>query len=81
LVTGNAAFFSLVRGAGGVAGVDLGLDQGAQQFLRCPALGLGGQEQFGGEPAHRSQFRPPQPLGQVGGQRQRGRDHDSPPMV
>ena len=34
-------------GVGGVAGADLGLDQGPQQPLRCPPLGLGGQEQLG----------------------------------
>jgi hypothetical protein len=34
-----------------------------------------------GEPAHRGQFQPAQPLGQVGGQLRRGRGHDSPPMA
>ena len=35
-------------GVGGVAGADLGLDQGAQQFLGCPPLGLGGEQQLAG---------------------------------
>ena len=58
-------------GVGGVAGGDLGLDQGAQQFLRCPPLGLRGDQQLGGELAHRGELEPAQPGGQVGGQRRR----------
>ena len=67
---------------GGVAGGDLGLDQGAQELLGGPALGLGGDQQLGGELAHRGQFQPPQPGGQVGGQRRCRRGHaGSPPSM
>jgi hypothetical protein len=68
-------------GVGGVAGADLGFDQGAQQLFRCPALGLRGEQELGGEPAYRGQFQPAQPFGEVGCQRRRGRGHDSPPMA
>jgi site-specific DNA recombinase len=68
-------------GVGGVAGGDLGLDQGAEQFFRGPPLGLRGQQELGGEPPHRGHFQPAQPLGQVGGQRRDGRGHDRPPMA
>ena len=56
-------------GVGGVAGGDLGLDEGAQQFLGCPPLGLRGAQQFRGELAYRGQLEPAQPVDQVGGQR------------
>ena len=53
-------------GVGGVAGGDLGLDQGAQQLLGCPPLGLGGEHQLRGELAHRGQLEPAQPGGEMG---------------
>jgi DNA invertase Pin-like site-specific DNA recombinase len=68
-------------GVGGVAGADLGFDQGAQQLFGAPALGLRGDQELGGEPAHGSQFQPAQPFGEVRRQRRRGRGHDSPPMA
>ena len=73
LVTGNAAVFIRVAGVGGVAGGDLGVDQGAQQFLGCPPLGLGGDQQLGGELAHGGELEPAQPGGEVGCQRRRAR--------
>jgi hypothetical protein len=67
-----------VAGVRGVAGADLGLDQGAQQLLWRPALGLGGDQQLGGEGAHRGQLEPPQPGGQVRRQRRSGSGHRAP---
>ncbi len=64
-------------GVGGVAGGDLGVDQGAQQFLGCPPLGLRGDQQLGGELPDSGQLEPAQPGGDVGGQRRRGGGHDS----
>ena len=58
-------------GVGLVAGGDLGLDQGAQELLGGPPLGLGGDQQLGGEAAHRGQLQPLQPAFEVGGQRRR----------
>ena len=68
-------------GVGGVAGGDLGLDQGAQELLGGPALGLGGEQQLGGEAAHRGQLQPAQPVVQVGRQRRWGRGHDGLPIT
>ena len=73
--------FEAGPGVGGVAGADLGFDQDAQQLLGCPPLGFRGEQQLGGEAAHRGQLEPPQALGEVGGQRRRGRGHASPPMA
>ena len=58
-------------GVGLVAGGDLGLDQGAEELLGVPPLGLRGDQQLGGEAAHRGHLQPLQPVVQVGGQRRR----------
>ena len=68
-------------GVGGVPGGDLGLDQGAQQLLGCPPLGLRGAQQFRGEVTHRGQLEPAQPVGEIGRQRRRGRAHDELPTA
>ena len=68
---GTRRFFMPGPGVGGVAGGDLGLDQGAQQLLGCPPLGLRGDQQLGGELPHRGELQPAQPGGEVGGQRRR----------
>ena len=52
-------------GVGGVAGGDLGLDEGAQQLFGRPALGLRGAQHLGGESAHRGELEPAQPVDQV----------------
>jgi hypothetical protein len=59
-------------GVGCVAGGDLGLDESPEEFLGVPLLGLGGDEQFGGEAAHRGHLEPFQAFGEVGGQGRRG---------
>jgi len=48
-------------GVGRLAGGDLGIDQGPQQFLGRPPLGLRGDEQLGGELPHRGELEPPEP--------------------
>jgi len=53
----------------GVAGGDLGLDQGPEQFLRCPPLRLRGNEQLRGDPAHAGELEAAQAVLEVGGQR------------
>ena len=69
-------------GVGLVAGGDLGLDQGAQELLGVPPLGLGGDQQLGGEAAHRGHLQPFQPVVEVGRQRRRCGAHDgSPPSM
>ena len=68
------------RGVGGVAGGDLGVDQGPQQLLGRPPLGLRGDQQLGGELADGGQLEPPQPGGDVGRQRRRRRAHRCPPV-
>jgi cytochrome P450 len=70
-----------VAGVGGVPGGDLGLDEGAQELLRGPALGLRGDQQLRGELAHRGELEPAQPVDQVGGQRGWGRGHDELPTA
>ena len=68
-------------GVGGVAGGDLGLDQGAQQLLGGPALGLGGDQQLGGElGASRPASAGVSPVVEVRGQR-RVRGHDGHRVV
>ena len=57
-MTGNARGLHPGRGVGGVAGGDLRFDQGPQQFLRCPPLGLRGDQQLGGEPADGGELEP-----------------------
>ena len=65
-------------GVGCLTGGDLGVDQGPQQFLGCPPLGPGGDQQLGGELPHRSELEPAQSGGDVGRQlRRRGGSHDS----
>ena len=68
-------------GVGGVAGGDLGLDEGAQQLLRCPALGLGGAQQLGGQLTHRGQLEPAQPVDQIGCEHRCLAGHDRPPRA
>ena len=64
-------------GVGGVAGGDLGLDQGAQQLLGCPPLGLRGEQQLGGELAHRGQLEPAQPARPGPARQRRACGHDA----
>jgi hypothetical protein len=70
-----------VAGVRGVPGTDLGLDQGAQQLLRRPALGLGGDQQLRREGAHRGQLEPAQPRVKVRRQRRRGAGHKDAPIA
>ena len=82
LVTGKAALPHPVPGVGLIPGRDLGFDQGAQELLGVPPLGAGGDQEFGGQAAHRGELEPAQPGGQVGGQRRRCRAHwSSPPKA
>jgi hypothetical protein len=67
---------------GGVPGGDLGLDQGAEELLGVPPLRLGGDQQFGCEPAHGGHLQPFQAVVEVGGQRRWCRRHRlSSPMI
>ena len=75
LVTGKHGLAAAGAGVGLVAGGDLGLDQGAEELLGVPPLGLGGDQQFGGEPAHGGHLQPFQPGGEVGGQGRRSWRH------
>jgi hypothetical protein len=70
-----------VAGVGGVTGGDFGLDQSAQQLLGCPALGLRGLQEFGGEVAHGGELEPAQPVGEVGCQHRRRGAHDELPTA
>jgi hypothetical protein len=70
-----------VAGVGGVAGTDLGIDQGAQQLLRRPALGLGSDQQLRRQGAHRGQLEPPQPSMKVRRQRRDGGGHQDAPIA
>jgi hypothetical protein len=82
LVTGECGGFEPGGGVGCVAGGDLGVDQGAEQFLGCPPLGLRGEQELGGQVAHRGELEPPQPGFQVRCQRGwRGGGHGRPPMA
>jgi hypothetical protein len=49
------------------------LSHSARRVVGSPALGLGGEPQFGGELAHRGELEPAQPGGQVGRQARRFR--------
>jgi hypothetical protein len=57
---------------GRVARGDLGLDEGAQQFLWRPALGLGLLQGFGGHRPNTGQLQALEPGEQVGSQRRGG---------
>jgi hypothetical protein len=67
--------------ARGFAGGDLGLDPAAQELFGCPPLGLRGDQELGREVANRGQLQPPQPVGEVGGQRRRRGGHGRPPIA
>jgi hypothetical protein len=70
-------------GVGGVAGADLGLDQGAEELLGLPPLGFRGDQQLGCELPHRGHLQPLQPLNEVRRQwwrRRRGHDTSPPSM-
>jgi hypothetical protein len=54
---------------------------GAQELLGVPPLGLGGDQQLGGQAAHRGEFEPLQPGVEVGGQRRGGGHAGSPPKA
>lgn len=49
--------------------------------LRVPTVGLRGAEQFGGEPAHRGELEPAQPVGEIGCQRRWLPGHDRLPVA
>jgi hypothetical protein len=49
---GKAGLLEARQCIGGVPAGDLGLDEGPQQLLRCPALGPGDDEELGGDAAH-----------------------------
>jgi hypothetical protein len=68
LEDGERGGFEAVGGVGGIAGGDLGLDQGAQHLFGGPALGLGHLQYLGCGAAHRSEFEPAQPGIQIRGQ-------------
>ena len=58
-------------GVGRVAAGDLRFDEGAQELLRRPALRLGGDQQLGGDAAHRGELQPAQTGVEIGGERRR----------
>ena len=62
LSDGEAGLLAAQPGVAGVAGGDLGLDQGPQQLFGCPALGLRGDQQLGGDAAHAGELEPAQPV-------------------
>jgi hypothetical protein len=66
LVTGNPAVFEAVDDVGGIPGGQLGLDEGPQHFLGCPALRLRDDQDFGGGAPDRSQFEPAQAGVEIG---------------
>jgi len=47
---------------GVVTGGDLGFDEGAEELLGLPSLGLRGHQQLGGQPTHRGHLQPLQAL-------------------
>ena len=64
-----------------VARGDLGFDQGAQELLGAPALGLGHHQQFGSEAAYGTEAQAAEPGFEVGGERRWRGAHTSPPMA
>ena len=80
-MTGNAAVLSRPARVGRVAGRDLGLDEGAEELLGGPPLGLGGDEQFGCEAAHRAESEPSKSGFEIGGQGRCRGGHDWSPMA
>jgi hypothetical protein len=81
LVTGNAAALRRVRALEASRALI-----SASTRVRSSSSGVqrwvfAVRSSSGGELPHRGQFQPVQPFGEVGGQRRRGRGHDSPPMA